>query len=54
MARELGKSIWAEMKERERENPDTVVVVQHTDVLQNRQQGSWAKAGKFSAKERLL
>lgn len=35
MARELGKSIWAEMKERKRENPDTVVVVQHTGTLQN-------------------
>ena len=54
MAGELGRSTWAEMKERKRENPYTVVVTQHTKTLQNRQRESWAKPGTFSAKERLL
>lgn len=35
MARELGKSIWAEVKERERENPDAMVLMQHTEMPQN-------------------
>lgn len=51
MATELGRSIREDREQRERreEKTDALVVMQHTDMLQSRQQESWAKPGKLSA-----
>lgn len=45
------KKIKKERKREKEENLNAMVPTQHSDTLQNRQQGSWAKLGKFSARK---